>query len=87
MGVGVFKTVDGYFKSLNRTMMSLGFCNSHKVYYLIFSLKFLNSSLASLYLSVVPNIALKMSISLFKFFIDNVYDWLLKRPPRLPRPW
>ena len=78
VGLNVFKIVAGYFKSLTRTMMSLGFWNYLMMYCFRFSPKFLYLSLDFICLEVVPKTVPKFSTSPLKFPIDYVYAGRLK---------
>ena len=79
VGLDVFKTILGHFKSLTRTMMSSGFCNTLGVYCFRFLVNFLYLSLASLCSDVVSKTAPKPSTSYLKFLIDGMYGGRLKR--------
>ena len=68
-------------------MMFSGFWNSWSTYCFRFLLNFFYSSLASLFLDVVPKNVPKPSTSTLKLIIYGVYDGWLKCPLHLSHPW
>ena len=83
----VSSTVIRSFEYCTRITIYLWLYDSRSTYCFGFLLNFLHWSLASLWLSVVPNTSLKSSNYSLKFRIDDVYDVWLKCPPCPPRPW
>ena len=86
VGIDFSKTCLWSFKYLTKTMISLGFCSSHRMYCFAILLDFLCWYLDSLCLAVVPKTAPKSSNYHFKFLVDDVYAGRLKHLPRPPRP-
>ena len=81
VGLDVFNTILGYFKSLTRTMMPSGFCNTLGMYYFRFSVNLLYWSLASLcyyILYIIHKILYILYIvyTIYYFICINIYYWL-----------